>query len=419
MPTWMEKIRNTLSARADLKSLFIELQPDNRITAFMVAPYTPTDKESFPEFARASARQAMRQEAIPDNLLVRFEGIPAGEIPSAGELLARDPAEAPRFIVSHGGITESNSIPLRKAVYLQAQDKEPVTEHLRELDRSQGYKRFVAHEEAMGKVAEGKPAKLFFTIAETSQGVKVFNDGLPDRQNFRDHLQSLADRFFTASLQNVESLRIYRIETASRKIQELSGNTRPPVPATQDGLEILKGYHPSVAFDMRPKAENLDRFIVANALKLSAYNRDVIILQDISKNGYAHLLTDGSFAYKKEFAPIDKGLREISRQMNLQRDYPYEKKTEELQAVAKSMAQTLLNMEGIRKEQHPVNPFVIIPEMPGVLKEKPVQRDVVEQEKKVSFRKEEKPKKEKEIKDTKETVKKKTASRKKQIQPKL
>ena len=29
MPAWMEKIKDTFTAKADLKSLFIVLQPDN------------------------------------------------------------------------------------------------------------------------------------------------------------------------------------------------------------------------------------------------------------------------------------------------------------------------------------------------------------------------------------------------------
>ena len=32
MPAWMEKIKDTFTAKADLKSLFIVLQPDNQVS---------------------------------------------------------------------------------------------------------------------------------------------------------------------------------------------------------------------------------------------------------------------------------------------------------------------------------------------------------------------------------------------------
>lgn len=70
MPTWMEKIKNSLSAKEDLKSLFIELQPDNRVSTIMVVSYVPTDKDSFPVFVNLIARIAMDQKTMPDNLLL-------------------------------------------------------------------------------------------------------------------------------------------------------------------------------------------------------------------------------------------------------------------------------------------------------------------------------------------------------------
>ena len=36
MPAWMEKIKDTFTAKADLKSLFIVLQPDNQVSTVMV-----------------------------------------------------------------------------------------------------------------------------------------------------------------------------------------------------------------------------------------------------------------------------------------------------------------------------------------------------------------------------------------------
>ena len=47
MPAWMEKIKDRLTEKEDLKSLFIELLPDNRVSTVMVVSYVPTDKDSF------------------------------------------------------------------------------------------------------------------------------------------------------------------------------------------------------------------------------------------------------------------------------------------------------------------------------------------------------------------------------------
>ena len=149
----------------------------------------------------------------------------------------------------------------------------------------------------MEKIAAGKQAKQFYTIAETEQGVRVFNDGLSGTIKFRDYLQSTADNFYSSSLQDVESLNIYRIETVSRRMLELSNGNQTTMP--QAGMEILANYKPSVTFDMHPTGENLNRFVTAGALELSIRNRNIMTLQDIAARGYAHLPADESFAIKR------------------------------------------------------------------------------------------------------------------------
>lgn len=230
MPAWMEKIKDTFTAKADLKSLFIVLQPDNQVSTVMVVSYVPTDKDSFQVFMDLTARIAMDQKTIPDNLLLHFEGIPAKDIPFTSELPAKDSEKALSFIASYGGITENNSVPLRKAAYLRACQRELTAENIRDLDYSPAYKCFIAHEDAMEKIAAGKQAKQFYTIAETEQGVRVFNDGLSGTIKFRDYLQSTADNFYSSSLQDVESLNIYRIETVSRRMLELSNGNQTTMP---------------------------------------------------------------------------------------------------------------------------------------------------------------------------------------------
>lgn len=408
MPAWMEKIKKTLSSKTDLKSLFIELQPDNRINSFTEVSYVPFDTVSYPSFLNLTARIAMDKDFIPDNLLLRFEGIPAKDIPPMDTMSGKESAEALRFIASHGGITDENTVPLRKAVYLEAHKMEVSKENLQELDHSPCYQHFAAHEEAMERIAAGKPAKLFFTITETPRGARVFGDGLSGGRDFQNYLQTLADHFFSRSLQGMETLRIYRIESGSRKLLELSQDARNIIPLSHAGVDILKNYLPSVTFDMRPKGENLDRFITANSLELSTHNRNVMTLQDIADRGYTHLSADESFAYGKEFAPIEKGIREIIRQRDAERNYPFEKKMEELQTAARLLAQTLLNMEDIRKEYRPVPPAVTVPDVLNGLNEEPVRTSAAEKRKKMSSPKEKQPG---------GTVK--AAPRKKQTKPKL
>lgn len=408
MPAWMEKIKKTLSSKTDLKSLFMELQPDNRINSFAEVSYVPFDAVSYPSFLNLTARIAMDKDFIPDNLLLRFEGIPAKDIPPMDILSKKEPTEALRFIASHGGITDENTIPLRKAAYLEAHKMEVSKENLQELDHSPCYQHFAAHEEAMERIAAGKPAKLFFTITETPRGARVFGDGLSGGREFQNYLQTLADHFFSQSLQGMETLRIYRIESSSRKLLELSQDTQKTIPLSHAGMDILKNYLPSVTFDMRPKGENLDRFITANSLELSTHNRNVMTLQDIADRGYAHLSADESFAYRKEFAPIEKGIREITRQRDAERNYPFEKKMEELQTAARLLAQTLLNMENIRKEHRPVPPAVAVPDVSDGVNEEPVRTSAAEKRKKMSSPKEKQPGR---------TVK--AAPRKKQTKPKL
>ncbi len=57
---------------------------------------------------------------------------------------------------------------------------------------------------------------------------------------------------------------------------------------------------------------------------------------------------------------VEKGIREITRQKELYRDYPFRQKMDELQNAARSLAQTLLNRDGVRKNYHRVSPPVVV-----------------------------------------------------------
>mgnify|MGYP006987701677 CR=1 FL=1 len=76
----------------------------------------------------------------------------------------------------------------------------------------------------------------------------------------RGMLQDMADRFYSTAWEGLKTLSIYRIETASRKLLEMSRNNGRDFPASQPPLELLAGYLPTVSFDMSPTAENLERF---------------------------------------------------------------------------------------------------------------------------------------------------------------
>lgn len=80
------KNKRQTNRKKDLKSLFIELLPDKRVSTVMVVAYVPTDKDSFPVFMDLVARIAMEQKTVPDNLLLHFEGIPAKDIPFTSKL---------------------------------------------------------------------------------------------------------------------------------------------------------------------------------------------------------------------------------------------------------------------------------------------------------------------------------------------
>ena len=73
----------------------------------------------------------------------------------------------------------------------------------------------------------------------------------------------------------------------------MSRENRRDFPASRPPLEILARYLPTASFDMSPTAENLERFVRANSLALSANNREIMTLQDIARKGYAHLYMDG------------------------------------------------------------------------------------------------------------------------------
>lgn len=143
---------------------------------------------------------------------------------------------------------------------------------------------------------------------------------------------------------------MYRIETSSRRLLEMSQDYRREFPASQPPLEVLAGYLPTASFDMSPTADNLERFVKTNSLTLSGNNREIMTLQDIARRGYAHLYMDESFRYRKEFAGIEKEFLSLARERELYRDSPYEDRIHGLRENSRAIAEFLLRKEGVRRE---------------------------------------------------------------------
>ena len=354
MAWWLERLKRPWKRprKETSGNLYLELCPDNRIKSFMVVRHRPKGTDPFMEFIGHTADKAIREGngQVPDNLLLALEGVPERMLPTREELREERPGNIWKLISRYGEITGGKPVPLRRAVYLRAHGREIDRTALEEMRLSPGCRNYEAYETAMERASEGKKALFRLTFVKTERGVRVFNDGLQGPERMRGMLQDMADRFYSTAWEGLKTLSIYRIETASRKLLEMSRNNGRDFPASQPPLELLAGYLPTVSFDMSPTAENLERFVKANSLTLSAGNREIMTLQDIARKGYAHLYMDGPFRYGKEFAGIEKELRTLAGKRDLYRDFPYEERIHDLREKSRTIAEFLLKREGIRRE---------------------------------------------------------------------
>lgn len=293
MASWLEKLglQRTRPPKEELKDFCLELCPDNRIASFMITDHTPRSGNPFIRFVKEAARKAVIEEArgVPDNLLLFYAGIRKEELPPSNGLLEKEPRQAWRFIIENGGITDGNSVSLRRAAYLEAHGVETDRRNLEGLEHSPGYKDFVAHETARERILQGKNARFLVTAVKTDQGVRVFNRGLHGPRHLREYLQEIADNFYSPCGKRPGTLSIFRIETSSKRLMEMSRQPGRCFPASHPGLEVFGNYRPVASFELSPTAANLDRFITAGSLELSRRNLDIMTLQDIAEKGYAHL----------------------------------------------------------------------------------------------------------------------------------
>ena len=201
MASWLEKLglQRTRPPKEELKDFCLELCPDNRIASFMITDHTPRSGNPFIRFVKEAARKAVIEEArgVPDNLLLFYAGIRKEELPPSNGLLEKEPRQAWRFIIENGGITDGNSVSLRRAAYLEAHGVETDRRNLEGLEHSPGYKDFVAHETARERILQGKNARFLVTAVKTDQGVRVFNRGLHGPRHLREYLQEIADNFYS------------------------------------------------------------------------------------------------------------------------------------------------------------------------------------------------------------------------------
>ena len=326
MASWLEKLglQRTRPPKEELKDFCLELCPDNRIASFMITDHTPRSGNPFIRFVKEAARKAVLEEArgVPDNLLLFYAGIRKEELPPVSGLQEKEPRQAWRFIIENGGITDGNSVPLRRAAYLEAHGVETDRRNLEGLEHSPGYKDFVAYETARERILQGRSARFLVTAVKTDQGVRVFNRGLHGPRHLHEYLQEIADNFYSPCGKGPGTLSIFRIETSSKRLMEMSRQPGRSFPASQPGLEVFGSYRPVASFDLSPTAANLDRFVTAGSLELSRRNLDIMTLQDIAEKGYAHLALEEPFRYRREFASVEKELGRLSREKELHPDFP-------------------------------------------------------------------------------------------------
>ncbi|MFQ8805498.1 MAG: DUF6047 family protein [Alistipes indistinctus] len=113
-------------------------------------------------------------------------------------------------------------IPLRRAAYLSFHGERITPDSLREVAGRESYRLFAAHEQAREKFLEGRPVKMMLTVAETDRGILVFSDSLRGHKAQRDYMQHMADSFFSLEHEGLSFLQLFRFESASRALIELS-----------------------------------------------------------------------------------------------------------------------------------------------------------------------------------------------------
>lgn len=342
------------------KEVYLELTPDNTLRRMAIADRGGIRRGDLQRFMEQSIREALSQPFVPDNIILHYEGVRPEDIPSRQESFGEDRTPLLQFIIRHG-IDDNDMIPLRRAAYLSFHGERITPDSLREVAGRESYRQFAAHEQAREKFLKGRPVKMMLTVAETDRGILVFSDSLRGHKAQRDYMQHMADSFFSSEHEGLSFLQLFRFESASRPLIELSdaccridaqGVCRYDFTPTLNAQAAqLHGREPMIGFDMRPAGYNLDTFLSHTGLRLSERNNDILTLQDIAQEGYRRAAGD-TFSFRGEFRSIDRALEKLSHRSRILPAETFRDRYAQIQEDAKALARHILR-EVIRIRREP------------------------------------------------------------------
>ena len=357
MPNLLKMTRN----HSVEKDIYFEVDSENNVHRMAITDQGGRQHGDLKGFLDKCIHDAMKQDFIPDNLILHYENIHPDTLRASEDFFTIHKEQLIHFIVKNG-LSDLNTIPLRKAVFLDFHGERITTESLKEVESRAAYKTCVAHENAVEKLLQDKPTKMAVTVAETNQGIVVFSDSLRGQKAQRDYLQHMADGFFFSINDGLEFLQLYRFETTSVPLIKQADNCchmdddgKPQydfTPSTNAQIALLNGRNPMIGFDMRPNCPNLDTFLSHTGAGLSEYNNNTLILDSIARDGYI-----GShgvhFSYEKKFQFMETALKELRRESRNNPQYPLKEQYELLQNNAKQLAHQILQNMHLRAEQTP------------------------------------------------------------------
>ena len=272
MALWLEKLglQRTRPPKEELKDFCLELCPDNRIASFMITDHTPRSGNPFIRFVKEAARKAVLEEArgVPDNLLLFYAGIRKEELPPVSGLQEKEPRQAWRFIIENGGITDGNSVPLRRAAYLEAHGVETDRRNWRAgtLARLQ---RFRGTRDRTGTYPSRKERPVPRDRRKDRPGCQGVQQGAA-RSAPPARIPAGNSRQFLLTLWKGTG------DIVHIPHRDLVKTADGDVPAARKVFLYLPARTGSVrklpsgsSFDLSPTAANLDRFITASSLELS------------------------------------------------------------------------------------------------------------------------------------------------------
>lgn len=302
-------------------------------------------------FVDKCIREAMKQPAVPDNIILHYENLPPDEIPATAYFFSRGEELLHRFILKNG-INEYNTIPLRKAAFLDFHGENITADLLKEIENRTSYRQYVAHEDAIERIQTGRIAKVVVTCAETNLGIVVFSDSLRGSKAQRDYLQHMADSFFSKENEGLEFLQLYRFETTSGpliaqadtccQVDELGRTKYNFTPEVNAQISLLNCRTPIIGYDMRPTCRNLDTFLCSAGVEISARNSNILLLDSIVRDGYSGIHSE-NFSYQKEFQSIEMALPKLRHESLV---YPtHKEKFNEIQYQARQIASRILQQD--------------------------------------------------------------------------